>query len=104
MDKYLDIKKLTDVEIIDDMEYINATKICEYFNKKFAHWNENKHTKNITKEIEAKTGIDCNKLILSKKGNSNKFQQGSWVHSSILMNFIDGLIYLVEILKSMFTY
>lgn len=63
--------------------YINATMLCKAGGKEFKHWFENKTTKLLIYTSESEVGIPTSQLIDIKKGNSSKFEQGSWIHPDL---------------------
>uniref|UniRef100_A0A6C0H430 KilA-N domain-containing protein n=1 Tax=viral metagenome TaxID=1070528 RepID=A0A6C0H430_9ZZZZ len=63
--------------------YINATMLCKAGGKEFKHWFENKTTKLLINTSESEVGIPTSQLIDIKKGNSSKFEQGSWIHPDL---------------------
>lgn len=86
---------------------INATALCKAGGKEFKHWMELKSTKELIKAKEedlnseqtekSETGIPVTKMTTKKsevviptsqiidvhKGNSSKYQQGSWIHPDL---------------------
>ncbi len=77
--------KLNDVIVISRSEdnYINATQLCQAGGKQFAHWYSLESTKMLINEAVSDIGIPISQLIDIKKGNSNEFQQGSWIHPDL---------------------
>jgi len=77
--------KLNDVVVISRSEdnYINATQLCQAGGKQFNDWFRLNTTKTLLIEAVSETGIPVSQLIDIKKGNSNEFQQGSWVHPDL---------------------
>ena len=67
---------------IDD-NYINATLLCKAGNKKINDWYRLNTTKELINELKSDTGIPVSQIIDSKKGNSNDFQQGTWIHPDL---------------------
>jgi len=63
--------------------YINATQLCQAGDKKFNHWYSLDITKQLINELASDTGIPASQLIDIKKGNSNEFNQGSWIHPDL---------------------
>ena len=76
---------LNDVVILSRVEdnYINATQLCTAGNKKFNDWVRLNSFVELINELECETGIPASQLIDVKKGNSNEFIQGSWVHPDL---------------------
>ena len=77
--------KLNDVVVISRSEdnYINATQLCQAGGKQFNDWFRLNTTKLLLIEAVSETGIPVSQLIDIKKGNSNEFQQGSWIHPDL---------------------
>ena len=77
--------KLNDVVVISRSEdnYINATQLCQAGDKLFADWYRLNTTKQLLNEAESDMGIHISQLIDIKKGNSNEFQQGTWIHPDL---------------------
>ena len=67
---------------IDD-NYINAILLCKAGNKKINDWYRLNTTKELINELKSDTGIPVSQIIDSKKGNSNDFQQGTWIHPDL---------------------
>jgi hypothetical protein len=77
----------THIESRDD-GFINATQLCKAGSKEFAKW----YRLDSTKELIMTLSQDCDihkrmshndVLIDIKKGNSNKFKQGTWIHPDL---------------------
>jgi len=94
--KLVDVKKekptlnLNDVVIVSRSEdnYINATQLCQAGGKKFSHWHSLDTTKELIKELsknegDSDAGIPASQLLDIKKGNSNNFIQGTWIHPDL---------------------
>ncbi len=81
-------------------KYINATQMCKSKGKKFSDWFRLDSTKELIKELaknigahnnpefdksntESDAGIPASQLIDIKKGNSEKFDQGTWIHPDL---------------------
>ena len=77
--------KLNNVVITSRSEdnYINATQLCQAGCKKFSHWYSLDITKQLINELASDAGIPASQLIDIKKGNSNEFNQGSWIHPDL---------------------
>ena len=76
---------LNGITILSRLEdnYINATQLCQAGNKKFFDWYRLNTTKELIMELESEAGIPASLLIDSKKGNSNSFNQGTWIHPDL---------------------
>lgn len=79
------ILTLNNIQIISRTSdnYINATQLCNAGKKKFNHWYSLDTTKELINELESDTGIPVSQLVDIKKGNTFKFNQGSWVHPDL---------------------
>ena len=76
---------INDIVITSRIEdnYVNATQLCQAGNKKFNDWFRLDTTKELINVLESETGIPASQLIDIKKGNSEKFIQGSWIHPDL---------------------
>jgi hypothetical protein len=63
--------------------YINATQLCKAGNKQFASWYRLESTKELINELGSDMQIHISQLIDIKKGNSENFKQGSWIHPQL---------------------
>ena len=61
--------------------FVNATKICQKFNKKFADWCQNKNTKEYIKLAEQK--FNCKVSNVSKGGQIREIN-GTYLHPALL--------------------
>ena len=84
--------------------FINATAMCKAGGKQFKHWNCLESTKVLIKALEdaenlkagiptslmsvdiPEVGIPTSQFIVSIKGNSSKFSQGSWIHPDLAVH------------------
>jgi hypothetical protein len=84
---------LNDVVIVSRTEdnYINATQLCQAGNKKFNHWYSLETTKQLINEAASDAGIPVSQLVDIKKGNTNEFSQGSWVHPDLAIQLAQWL-------------
>ena len=71
--------------------YINATQLCQAGGKKFNHWYSLDNTKQLINELASDTGIPVSLLIDIKKGNSNEFNQGTWIHPDLAIQLAQWL-------------
>jgi len=69
---------------------INATQMCKAGGKKFNDWCRLDSTNELISELESEfkvekseTGIPVSQIIDVRKGNSEKFSQGSWIHQDL---------------------
>ena len=63
--------------------YVNATQLCQAGNKKFSHWISLDTTKDLITVLSSDAGIPASLLVESKRGQTSKFQQGSWIHPDL---------------------
>lgn len=67
---------------------VNATQMAKAFGKRPAKWLELPSTKEFLKELRLsdirKSDIT---LVLTQKGNSSDFQQGTWMHEDVALEF-----------------
>ena len=84
---------LNDVVIVSRTEdnYINATQLCQAGNKKFNHWYSLETTKQLINEAASDAGIPVSQLVDIKKGNTNEFNQGSWIHPDLAIQLAQWL-------------
>ena len=84
---------INDIVITSRIEdnYVNATQLCQAGNKKFNDWFRLDTTKELINVLESETGIPASQLIDIKKGNSEKFIQGSWVHPDLSIQLAQWL-------------
>ena len=61
---------------------INATLLCKAAGGKklLANYTRNKQTKEYLDALSIETGISIRELMQISKGNSSKFEQGTWIH------------------------
>lgn len=71
------------IQIREYDNYINATQLCKSGNKKFNDWIRLDITKELISVLASDAGIPASLLIDSKKGNSNNFEQGTWIHPDL---------------------
>jgi hypothetical protein len=66
---------------------INATMLCKAHGKKLlTNYTRNKETKDYLDELSSDMRISITQLIQICKGNSSKFQQGTWVHRKVAIH------------------
>ena len=63
--------------------YVNATQMCQAGGKLFKDWYRLGATKALMKELEGDGRIPPSQLVDIKKGNTNLYTQGSWVHPDL---------------------
>lgn len=68
--------------------FVNATSMCKAGKKEFYDWKRLESTKDLIKALESDTKISYSQLIDSKKGNTTKYSQGSWIHPDLAAQWI----------------
>ena len=63
--------------------YVNATQLCQAGNKKFSHWISLDSTKDIITVLSSDVGIPASLLVDTKRGQTTKFNQCSWIHPDL---------------------
>lgn len=71
--------------------YVNATAMCNAVGKLFADYRRLKSTEEFLCELGSDMGIPISQLVLSFKGNSSQYQQGTWVHPDVAINLAQWL-------------
>ena len=72
-----------DIQYRKEDGFVNATAMCKAGKKEFKHWKSLQSTKDLIKALESEVGIPTSQLIDSKKGNTSKYSQGSWIHPDL---------------------
>ena len=71
---------------------INATMLCKAHGKKLlSNYTRNKETKEYLEELSSDMRISITQLIEVCKGNTSKFQQGTWVHRKVAIHLAQWL-------------
>jgi hypothetical protein len=79
------------IQFRESDNYINATQLCKAGGKNFGHWNTLDSTKELISVLASEIGIPISQLIDSKKGNSNNFEQGTWIHPDLAIQLSQWL-------------
>jgi hypothetical protein len=66
---------------------INATEMAKPFGKRPAKWLELPSTKTFLSSLCEVRKSDIINLVVTAKGNSGSFQQGTWMHEDVAMEF-----------------
>ena len=66
--------------------YVNATAMCNAVGKQFFDYRRLKSTEEFLAELASDTGIPVSQLVLSLKGNTSSYQQGTWVHPDVAIH------------------
>lgn len=72
---------------IGESTMINATEMAKPFGKRPAKWLELPSTKNFLSSLCEVRKSDITHLVATAKGNSSLFQQGTWLHEDVAMEF-----------------
>lgn len=78
-----------DFKMVEGHVYANANKMAEAFggNKKLENWKVSENTKRYIQALEVNPKFQGTQLIIAKKGNSREFEQGTWIHEKLILNF-----------------
>jgi len=71
--------------------YVCLTQMAKIFNKRVHDWSKTKPAVAYIQAVESETGIPVSDLLLSLKGNSRNFEQGSWAHPLVAIAFAQWL-------------
>lgn len=63
--------------------YVNATEICQAGGKKFFDWARLESTKELITVLSSEAGIPVSLLVETKRGQTSKFRQGTWIHPDL---------------------
>jgi hypothetical protein len=72
--------------------FIHATEICKIVNKKMSNWRRLNETKELINKLQYKLSqksenqSEVSQIIEVYKGNSGKYQQGTWIHPELGIN------------------
>lgn len=66
--------------------YIDATAMCKAAGKQFRDYYRLKSTKDYIEELSGETGVAPTQLVEVKKGNTSKYEQGTWVHPKVALH------------------
>jgi hypothetical protein len=118
--KELPTLNINNVIIVSRSEdnYINATQLCQEGNRQFSQWYRLDSTKLLINALKLKVGIPTleksdmgihtSQLIDIKKGNSNDFNQGSWIHPDLAIQLAQWIspifaLQVSEWIRTLFT-
>jgi hypothetical protein len=88
-------------ELINEKGYINVTKLCKMAGKDIREWKKNKKNKLYIDLMSKELNININELIISQKGNSKNYTQGTWVHPLIATNIAQWISVIFSVKISM---
>lgn len=71
--------------------YLNATEMCQANKKLYADYIRLDGTQEYLNELSSEMGYPISQLIEVRKGNSKKFQQGTWIHPHVATHLAQWL-------------
>lgn len=76
-------------KMIDGHVYANANQMANGFggSKKLENWKVSENTKRYIVALKVNPKFQGTQLIISKRGNSKEFEQGTWIHEKLVLNF-----------------
>lgn len=77
-------------KMIEGHVYANANQMANGFGgtQKLKDWKRSSNTQRYIEALEKVMGKNStSQLILSKKGNTKEFEQGTWIHEKLVLNF-----------------
>lgn len=81
MNKILKISDGEEVAImVREDGYVNVTQICKASGKQFKNWNSLNNSTEILNALSNSVNMPVSQLLDIKKGNSTKFEQGTYAH------------------------
>jgi hypothetical protein len=75
----------------DKDDFVCLTQMATIFSKKVNHWLDTNNSKAYIEAVSSETGIPVLQLLISLKGNSRNFEQGTWAHPLIAIAFAQWL-------------
>lgn len=97
VEKYLVMKDIVKFEyngspisfLNGDKKMVNATEMGKPFgeSKKPKEWLSNKSTKDFLDVLSSERGIPPSQLVVIRKGNSSDFEQGTWMHEDVAIEY-----------------
>lgn len=75
----------------DEDDFVSLTQMATIFSKKVNHWLDTNNSKAYIEAVSSETGIPASQLLVSLKGNSGNFEQGTWAHPLIAIAFAQWL-------------
>ena len=72
--------------------YLNATMIAKHYGKRVQNYLKSERTQDYLRALdehlsEAPKTASQNSLVIVKKGNSQEFEQGTWLHPKLAIDF-----------------
>ena len=76
-------------KMVEGHVYANANKMAEAFggDVKLDNWKRSENTKRYIQALEVNRKFHGTQLIIAKRGNSKEFEQGTWIHEKLILNF-----------------
>lgn len=71
--------------------YLNATAMCKAAGKLFGHYKALDTTQAFLGALASDIGITISQLVVSQRGNSKAFTQGTWVHPHVAIHLAQWL-------------
>lgn len=66
---------------------VNATEMAKSFGKTTKDWLRTQQTKDFISSLSAVRHICLTQLVIVRQGNSSSFEQGTWMHEDIALEF-----------------
>jgi len=84
--------------------YIHATAMCKACGKLFADYSRLDTTQAFLAALSSDMGITVSQIVISKKGNTSKFKQGTWVHPKVAIHLAQWLspVFAVQVTNWIF--
>lgn len=84
--------------------YLNATAMCKAAGKRFNDYSVLSTTQDFLAALASDTGILVSQLVVSKRGNSKAFTQGTWIHPHVAIHLAQWLSpeFAVQVTKWVF--
>lgn len=70
-----------------EVTMVNATQMAKPFGKRPAKWLELPSTKTFLDSLSDVRKSDITSLLVTAKGNSSQFEQGTWMHEDVALEF-----------------
>ena len=76
-------------KMVDGHVYANANQMASGFggSKKLENWKASNNTQRYIEALKVNPKFQGTQLIISRKGNSKEFEQGTWIHEKLVLNF-----------------
>lgn len=79
-------------ELIRELDgYINSTELCKMANKRLDNYMRCKQVRYLIEKLCLKYNVTKDKIVDIHKGNSTKFNQGTWIHPDLGLNLAQWL-------------